>query len=141
MKELTREIKEVYGYEASDGTIFDDKAECLKYEESAKMIVRKRFNDLVVGDTTEEGLFNSGYDDTIMYIVNVKNEKDVDTINQYGYLLTQCKCNIVSDDDIGSEVIIGHCEDYLWRKGTLQELLDKITNNYNEAKEMYEKKK
>ena len=144
MREITEErvVKEVVGYEATDGTRFDSIEECRKYEDSAQMVLRRRFTELIVGETTEETLWNSGFDDTTMYIVMIRNEKDVDTVNQYGILVTHSKkCEIVYDGDIGNEVIIAQCEDCFWRKGTLKEMINKITKNYNEAKEMYEKEK
>ena len=54
MKEVTKEKVQKYTvYEALDGTEFHDKAECEKYEESAKGVVKARIAKLTVGKANE----------------------------------------------------------------------------------------
>jgi len=54
MKEVTKEKIQKYAmYEALDGTEFHDKAECQKYEESAKGVIRARIAKLIVGRGNE----------------------------------------------------------------------------------------
>ena len=50
MKEITKERVQKYTvYEALDGTEFNDKAECEKYDESAKGVLMARIAKLIVG--------------------------------------------------------------------------------------------
>lgn len=141
MREITKErvVKDVIGYEANDGTRFDSKEECQKYEKSALSVVKERFKRLIVGETYEDDLMNAGCEDGIWYIIKIKNGDDVNTAAMYGSL-RGCSGAIVTDDDIGKEVVIGTYDDYFWRVGTLDEIINRIKTSFNSAKEMYEKK-
>lgn len=143
MKEITKErvVKEVVCYEANDGTRFSDRDECRKYENSALNVVKVRFKKLVIGITNECCLMDTGCEDGDWYIVEIKNRDDVNTIAMYGSLIGY-HGDIVTDDDIGKEVIIGtYGDDDIWRAGTLDEIIDRIRKSYMKTKEMYEKEK
>lgn len=84
MKEIqVTETKQVTKYQASDGTIFLDKAECDKYEQSALGMLLAKYRPLVVKTTNEYDLFDEhGSDAAIIDIVKPASEKDIDTIIQ-----------------------------------------------------------
>lgn len=86
MKEVTKEKVQKYTvYEAFDGTEFNDKAECLKYEESAKGVIRARIAKLTVGKATEWDLL-AGSDDH--EVIGIKMQTDRDLVKQF--LLMEC---------------------------------------------------
>ena len=63
-KVVTREVKETFtGWEAIDGTFFDDKAECKKYEESAKGVLRGKLAKLIVNKKYNGWELLGGYED------------------------------------------------------------------------------
>ena len=142
MKEITRErtVREVVGYEANDGTPFESKEECLKYEKSALSVVRDRFNKLIVGETYEYGLLEAGCEDGKWYILNIKNADDVNTVAMYGSL-RGCYGSLATDDDIGKEIVIATWDDEIWRRGRLDEIIEGIKSSYESAKERYAKEK
>ena len=83
MKEIKEEVKSYnIKYEAIDGTIFYNKEECEKYEQSAKAVLRAKFKKLVLVENTEYTLFNVGQDDNLVYAVKMSQIKDADTVKQ-----------------------------------------------------------
>lgn len=85
-----KEIKQTYQvtkYQAEDGTIFDTKEECKKYDESAKCVLLGKYNDLVIRQTNCDSLCSSfgGSDDYGVDIVKVNTKEDVDLILQLAY--------------------------------------------------------
>lgn len=87
MKEIEIEQKTYkYLYEAADGTRFESREECQKYEKSAKGVIKARFKKLVVYKDTECNILGTGSDDFTLYGVRLSEEKDKDTILQL-YLL------------------------------------------------------
>lgn len=83
MKEtyITREVKELV-YEATDGTQFKDKAECKKYEESAKCVLLTKYKPLVVKESNPDELFHNGSEDDILDVIKITKEEDIDTVMQ-----------------------------------------------------------
>lgn len=83
MKEIKEEVK-TYNikYEAIDGSVFNSKEECEKYENTAKVVLRSKFKKLVLSETTEYDLFNVGTDDSTLYLVKMSSEADADTVKQ-----------------------------------------------------------
>lgn len=87
MKEVVIEQKTYkYLYEATDGTRFDSKEECQKYEKSAKGVLKERFKELVVYTDSESNILGSGSEEYTLYGVRLKEERDKDTVLQF-YLL------------------------------------------------------
>ena len=87
MKEVKKEIKKEITdievkYIAVDGTEFTSQAECEEYEKTAKCALLVRYNALKVRETTEYDLFHAGSEDSAVDIVQLKEEKDKDTIIQ-----------------------------------------------------------
>lgn len=88
MKEVTKEKVQKYTmYEALDGTEFHDKAECQKYEESAKGVIRARIAKLIVGRGNEWELL-AGSDDYEVIGIKMQTGKDLEYVKQF--LLMEC---------------------------------------------------
>ena len=141
MKEITKEevVKKVVGYEAVDGTKFADKEECLAYEKSCKAIIKKRFMDCVIGITNAYSFFNYGCDDDDIYVLLPKDRQDIDYINQYLTIIDYYgnATPMLSDDCIGKEtfIIIGCCSEWFTILGTMEDIINTMTNDVNNAKE------
>ena len=83
MKEKQKEISQhITVYEAVDGTEFTSKEECKKYEESAKCVLMAKYSKLVTKSDTEQVLFGVGSDESIVDVVRLNNEQDVNVILQ-----------------------------------------------------------
>lgn len=81
MKQIQKEIKSyVTVYEAIDGTTFNSSAECEKYENSARVAIMTQYKPLIVKSTTEWALFNMGSDDSLIDIVKVTCEEDINIL-------------------------------------------------------------
>jgi hypothetical protein len=80
-KEIINTTKS-YEYVAIDGTIFKDRAECEKYEESAKMMLYSKYQPLVIHRKSEEELYGTGSCEYEIDIVKIKEHKDIDTLIQ-----------------------------------------------------------
>lgn len=91
MKEIKKE-KTVfdYEYEACDGSIFKNREECIKYEETAQCVIRKKFNDLVEYSSNECSLFSCGSEDCIIDFVKANTQDAINTIMQ---MLELCNTN------------------------------------------------
>lgn len=98
-----------YKYEACDGTQFDDKEECIKYDKTMIGIIRSRLKKMCVNDGSEEDFLFCGSCDNEAMICVPKNEKDVDTLKQailaYGGSQQQIDA-MVKDDYINTPVVV-----------------------------------
>jgi hypothetical protein len=83
MKEVVIEkiVKETQ-YEAIDGTIFINRDECIKYDNTARAVLLSKYNKLVLKRISEYALFGSGSDDYEIELVSVNNSEDIGTIMQ-----------------------------------------------------------
>ena len=93
MKEIkeAKVIEEIIGYEAIDGTQFRDKEECRKYEETARVVIRNNFKQLVIKEM--EGYSMRGYadpfplsgtdEDWYYALVEIKDENDLRVAQMY----------------------------------------------------------
>lgn len=81
MKQVVKEktVKEYY-WEACDGTLFRDEAECKKYDNSAQALLLSHYNKLVVKEASEYDIFKSGSEDGIVELVKLKSREDVDVV-------------------------------------------------------------
>lgn len=87
IKEVKREIVESYTYyEATDGTVFDSREECGKYESSALGVLRGRVSKLIVSEKTNAWDLMGGYDDNVVVAVAMSKEEDINTVLQMLYL-------------------------------------------------------
>lgn len=98
MKTIQREKTIVNTYDvyvANDGTEFNDKAECEKYEKSAIGVLNVRYKALIVKTCSEYSAFNIGCDDNNVEFVRIRTEKDIDTVLQMLMLIECCDKNSV----------------------------------------------
>lgn len=83
MKEVIIEkVEKVTMYKAIDGTQFDNKEECKKYENSAFGIINAKYQKLIVKKDTETCILNAGSEDTYLEILKVTSIEDADIIYQ-----------------------------------------------------------
>ena len=84
MKEITREVKSTYiVYQAPDGTEFNSKEECKKYEDTAKCLLLTKYRPLVKKTVTEIDVFNTGSDEYMLDIIQcLRDEADIDVLIQ-----------------------------------------------------------
>ena len=88
MKEVTKEKVQKYTvYEALDGTQFHDKAECEKYEQSAKGVIMARIAKLTVGKANEWDLL-AGSDEHEVIGIKMQTGRDLEYVKQF--LLMEC---------------------------------------------------
>lgn len=85
----TRTIEEVVRteYTAYDGTLFLNREECEKYEDSALCSVATQLN-FITRDTTAEELCYLEYSDNAIDIIDIQTEDDIKYLKQYVYLAT-----------------------------------------------------
>lgn len=69
-------------YVAVDGTEFNDKEECRKYDESAIGVLKGRVKKLAVKVTNEEDLLHSGGDDNESWVIIPKSADEIALIRQ-----------------------------------------------------------
>ena len=144
MKELIRETKSTYIiYQASDGTEFNSKEECKKYEDTAKCLLLTRYRPLVKKTVAEINIFNTGSDEYMVDILQcLRDEADIDVLIQLHRLYNGSRNNngdfynnlrsklekCFEDKDI---IIIGRGTEYdgydqFFILTTLQEISNKI---------------
>ena len=83
MKEVVIEkiVKETR-YEAIDGTVFINREECIKYDNTARAVLLSKYNKLVLKRLPEYALFGSGSDDCEVEIISINNSEDIKTVMQ-----------------------------------------------------------
>ena len=83
MKEIKTE-RTVYDihYEAVDGTIFYNKEECEKYDDTARAVLRAKLKKLIVKEGDEYLFFGVGCKDSLVYAVKMETEDDMNAIKQ-----------------------------------------------------------
>lgn len=144
MKELIRETKSTYiVYQAPDGTEFNSKEECKKYEDTAKCLLLTKYRPLVKKTVTEYDIFNTGSDEYMLDIIQcLRDEADIDVLIQLHRLYNSSRNNnddfynnlrsklekCFEDKDI---IIIGRGTEYdgydqFFILTTLQEISNKI---------------
>lgn len=88
MKTETRTRESYYNvYVAMDGREFNDEAECVKYEKSAKAVVNTNYKRLIVGTNTEEAFFGFGGCDNSVEFVKVTSKEDADVVMQMNFII------------------------------------------------------
>lgn len=135
MKELKRTVttEETYGFEASDGTVFSSKEECLKYEDSANYVIRRNAKNLLFREWDCDSLFGGYcYDDHIK-VWFIKDENHLLIINQYLQMIDFRCGNILSPEYIGNRVAVVVSEDsqYVDVLGTYHDILNGFTSDLN----------
>ena len=137
MKEIKKE-RTVYDceYEAYDGSIFKTKEECIKYEETAQCVIRKKFNDLVEYSSDECSLFNCGSDDYIIDFVKPNTQDATNVIMQmlelYNANDDRARKLIKEAQENSDYLLIGHNsydKDYYYILDTRTSILNNIKEN------------
>ena len=137
MKEIKKE-RTVYDceYEACDGSISKTREECIKYEETAQCVIRKKFNDLVEHSASEYFLFNCGSDDYIIDFVKPNTQDAATAIMQmlelYNTNDNRARKLIKEAQENNDYLLIGHNsydEDYYYIYGTRTSVLNNIKEN------------
>lgn len=84
MKEVTKEKKSTYTvYQATDGTEFNSKEECLKYEDTVKCMLLTKYKPLVKRSDSEYNIFNTGSDEYMIDILHpLATKPDIDILIQ-----------------------------------------------------------
>lgn len=84
MKEVIKEKKSTYTvYQAIDGTEFNNREECQKYEDTAKCLLLTKYKPLVKRTVNEYDIFNTGSDEyTIDILYPLATESSINTLIQ-----------------------------------------------------------
>ena len=137
MKEIKKERTVYdYEYEACDGSIFKTREECIKYEETAQCVIRKKFNDLVEYSSNEYSLFSCGSEACIIDFVKPNTQDTANAIMQmlelYNANNDRARKLIKEAQENSDYLLIGHNsydEDnyYIW--GTRNSVLNNIKKN------------
>lgn len=84
MKEITTTKTITIGYEAFDGQRFNTAEECTKYEQSAKGVIRKSAEDLMVGKARSvESLYDCFCCEDALCVWDITNADHLQIVNQY----------------------------------------------------------
>ena len=149
MKEIKKEVVEtkVTGYEASDGTVFSSKEECLIYEDTAKCAIKTMVKGLQIGACSEWSLFETGCDDYVE-IYKINTAEDMKLLIQYVTMMSGREfdkiCRVLEGGQygdglkdptyfIGKEVCLatGYCGDFDWcAMYNYDECLDRLRGIY-----------
>ena len=133
-QKITRTIEEVNGYIADDGNWFRTKEECMKYEESAKVVAFNMAKEKMIAKSSIYGLLEEGDEDYDVEIYNVDSINTVELINRYIYLYTyDKKADLIPTDMIGKQIIIcwNYDRDCCWYQGTIDDVLNGIKKRYD----------
>lgn len=106
-------------YIAEDGTEFDDKNECTKYEASAVGVLKGRLAKMALYSGSEEGVFGTGSDETDAFVVVPKDEEEVKTCQQVAHMLAwndEWKKRHAEKVEIGKPVVVvfSYDDDAAW---------------------------
>lgn len=126
-------IEEVYGYEATDGTRFDSREECEKYEKTAANVINTRFKSLMVGGEPFPEYqiwesFGGGSDDYEYAVIEMKNADDLKIANMYGELHGKGQ---LSEVYIGKRILVtlgNHYDSYSsdWEPRTEEDVIEQF---------------
>jgi len=121
MKEIVKErvIKEVTGYEATDGTMFKTKEECEKYENSSLAAIRGMFRNLMVDEPFPECSiyedFGYGSEEYFFCVVDIKDEEDLKVALMYQNEVAPNSAIQFNPTMIGKRILVGIGD---WERGT-----------------------
>lgn len=119
-------------YVATDGTEFNTKDDCAKYERTYACALKSRLMAMAINENDEENMFFRGSCDASVIVVIPRSEKDIDTIKQYAIGLSCTEEQVsrqISDADINMPVTItiGYNNEWCYIQ-TVSSLVDHITN-------------
>ena len=86
--EIKKTVEEIIGVEyiAEDGTIFNNKEECEKYEKSALFVVSNKLKRLNTKETYINDFNDEGSCDCELEIFDIQTEEDLNNLRRYLYL-------------------------------------------------------
>jgi hypothetical protein len=124
MKVIEEEVvhtTKVEKYVAEDGTVFKDKEECKRYEESALFVIESTLKKINKKSLDEAQIFGCGSGDTHLEIFNIKNKTDLVHLKVYCNLKNRSiyKSNSIDKITSGHEVVIfwDYDYEYCWTFG------------------------
>ena len=154
--EIKKTVEEIIGVEyiAEDGTIFNNKEECEKYEESALFVVSNKLKRLTTKETYINDFNDEGSCDCELEIFDIQTEEDLNNLRRYLYLkaITNgatekgIKDAFTSDDGkrenyvldnvtIGHEVLVfwSYDKDWFWvyKDGSLNGYFESLKERYD----------
>lgn len=148
MKELKKTVtKEVItGYETDDGHVFASREEAEKYEKTAEYAIITQFNELMVGKKFAEceiyESFGYGSDEYYYCVIEILNEKDLNTALMYQKLKSPNESRKFNRDMIGKKILValgyGDYDEQCTPFYTYEELVDRFAK---ETKEFFESPK
>ena len=138
MKEVIKERVQQYRvYEALDGTEFNDKAECEKYDESAKGVIRARISKLIVGKNDAWTLL-AGDEEHDVIGIKMQTRSDLNNVSEffllecswYGEAKTTEILDTIEEAYIKNDIVLFgiNCDgDYYWINSR-QNIIDNLMN-------------
>ena len=154
--EIKKTVEEIIGVEyiAEDGTIFNNKEECEKYEKSALFVVSNKLKRLNTKETYINDFNDEGSCDCELEIFDIQTEEDLNNLRRYLYLkaITNgatekgIKDAFTSDDGkrenyvfdsvtIGHEVLVvwSYDKDWFWvyKDGSLNGYFELLKERYD----------
>ena len=154
--EIKKTVEKIVGVEyiAEDGTIFNNKEECEKYEESALFVVSNKLKRLNTKETYINDFNDEGSCDCELEIFDIQTEEDLNNLRRYLYLkaITNgatekgIKDAFTSDDGkrenyvfdnvtIGHEVLVfwSYDKDWFWvyKDGSLNGYFESLKERYD----------
>ena len=154
--EIKKTVEEIVGVEyiAEDGTIFNNKEECEKYEKSALFVVSNKLKRLNTKETYINDFNDEGSCDCELEIFDIQTEEDLNNLRRYLYLkaITNgatekgIKDAFTSDDGkrenyvfdnvtIGHEVLVfwSYDKDWFWgyKDGSLNGYFELLKERYD----------
>ena len=145
MKQIEdKQVTIITKYEAIDGTIFLNKEECKKYEDTAKCVLLSRYNKLDKVSNSEYGFFNTGSEDYGMDAVKISSVEDIDLLLQLFKLFNpHSEAYIDEKRKMLDKVLEEHdaifinrgddCSECFWINFPLSELHNKLNSLFNET--------
>lgn len=139
INEIKRTIEEVVRteYIANDGTVFDDRDECLKYERSALGVIKAKLKPMTnFNKYSQYDFIDMGSDECLVEIFAIESQEDLDNINRY---LQAVSCHYprptqIPKEAIGHEAILFWNYDkdyaYTYEDGTLEGFMTYIRKNF-----------
>lgn len=138
MKEIktTRTIEEITAYEANDGTRFNTKEECEKYESSAEYAISEQFKSLMIREPFTEyeiyEYFGYGSEEYTYVTIEIKDERDLNIALMYQNIRDKTCNKKFNKDMIGKRLLVNlgnDCYDKLcYPLYNYEELIDKFKN-------------
>lgn len=145
MKEITKErtkVEKYTVYEAVDGTQFDFKEDCEKYDNSAKGVLRGKLKALTVNDKYNGWDLMGGNEDNKILAISVPSQAAVDIILQ-SYYLDQSWILMDGREEYRNKVILAvnqayregdivlfgiNCDDELYFIDTRSNIINRLNN-------------